>query len=120
MMYLCISFHHLELDGLQTARFLTPCPKLLEAVTVETPIYWPRIQRHGSLAGAGYPRRHPAFGGALDQLHRRLRPCLPGWGRGVEQRPPAATTDMDRHAVLRRGHGGGLTDGTGGPCRPSV
>ncbi|HYM97652.1 MAG TPA: dihydrolipoamide acetyltransferase family protein, partial [Candidatus Sulfotelmatobacter sp.] len=39
MMYLCFSFDHRVLDGLQAARFLTSCRKWLEAVNVETPIY---------------------------------------------------------------------------------
>ena len=39
LMYLCFSFDHRVLDGLQAARFLTACRKWLEAVTVETPIY---------------------------------------------------------------------------------
>ncbi len=39
MMYLCFSFDHRVLDGLQAARFLTSCRKWLEAVTLETPIY---------------------------------------------------------------------------------
>jgi 2-oxoisovalerate dehydrogenase E2 component (dihydrolipoyl transacylase) len=39
MMYLCFSFDHRVLDGLQAARFLTSCRKWLEAVSVETPIY---------------------------------------------------------------------------------
>jgi len=39
MMYLCFSFDHRVLDGLQAARFLTACRKWLEAVTPETPIY---------------------------------------------------------------------------------
>ena len=39
MMYLCFSFDHRVLDGLQAARFLTSCRKWLEGVTVETPIY---------------------------------------------------------------------------------
>jgi 2-oxoisovalerate dehydrogenase E2 component (dihydrolipoyl transacylase) len=39
MMYLCFSFDHRVLDGLEAARFLTSCRKWLEAVTVETPIY---------------------------------------------------------------------------------
>ena len=39
MMYLCFSFDHRVLDGLQAARFLTSCRTWLEAVTVETPIY---------------------------------------------------------------------------------
>ncbi|HEY8864941.1 MAG TPA: dihydrolipoamide acetyltransferase family protein [Candidatus Dormibacteraeota bacterium] len=39
MMYLCFSFDHRVLDGLQAARFLTSCRKLLEAVTVESPVY---------------------------------------------------------------------------------
>ena len=39
MMYLCFSFDHRVLDGLQAARFLTACRKWLEAVTAETPIY---------------------------------------------------------------------------------
>jgi 2-oxoisovalerate dehydrogenase E2 component (dihydrolipoyl transacylase) len=39
MMYLCFSFDHRVLDGLQAARFLTSCRKWLEAVTVENPVY---------------------------------------------------------------------------------
>jgi 2-oxoisovalerate dehydrogenase E2 component (dihydrolipoyl transacylase) len=39
MMYLCFSFDHRVLDGLQAARFLTSCRKWLEMVTVETPVY---------------------------------------------------------------------------------
>ena len=39
MMYLCFSFDHRVLDGLQAARFLTSSRKWLEAVTMETPIY---------------------------------------------------------------------------------
>jgi 2-oxoisovalerate dehydrogenase E2 component (dihydrolipoyl transacylase) len=39
MMYLCLSFDHRVLDGLQAARFLTSCRGWLEAVTPETPIY---------------------------------------------------------------------------------
>ena len=39
MMYLCFSFDHRVLDGLQAARFLTSCRKWLETVTLETPIY---------------------------------------------------------------------------------
>jgi 2-oxoisovalerate dehydrogenase E2 component (dihydrolipoyl transacylase) len=39
MMYLCFSFDHRVLDGLQAARFLTSCRKWLEAVTPETQIY---------------------------------------------------------------------------------
>jgi 2-oxoisovalerate dehydrogenase E2 component (dihydrolipoyl transacylase) len=39
MMYLCFSFDHRVLDGLQAARFLTSCRKWLDAVTVEIPIY---------------------------------------------------------------------------------
>jgi 2-oxoisovalerate dehydrogenase E2 component (dihydrolipoyl transacylase) len=39
MMYLCFSFDHRTLDGLQAARFLTSCRQWLEAVKVETPIY---------------------------------------------------------------------------------
>ena len=39
MMYLCLSFDHRVLDGLQAARFLTSCRKWLEAVTVESPVY---------------------------------------------------------------------------------
>ncbi len=39
MMYLCFSFDHRVLDGLQAARFLTSCRKWLEAVTVETAVY---------------------------------------------------------------------------------
>src|SRR5215472_5511882 len=39
MMYLCFSFDHRVLDGLQAARFLTSCRKWLEAVTIESPIY---------------------------------------------------------------------------------
>jgi 2-oxoisovalerate dehydrogenase E2 component (dihydrolipoyl transacylase) len=39
MMYLCFSFDHRVLDGLQAARFLVSCRKWLEAVTAESPIY---------------------------------------------------------------------------------
>ena len=39
MMYLCFSFDHRVLDGLQAARFLTSCRKWLESVSLETPIY---------------------------------------------------------------------------------
>jgi 2-oxoisovalerate dehydrogenase E2 component (dihydrolipoyl transacylase) len=39
MIYLCFSFDHRVLDGLQAARFLTSCRKWLEAVTVDTPVY---------------------------------------------------------------------------------
>ncbi len=39
MMYLCFSFDHRVLDGLQAARFLTSCRKWLEAVDLEMPIY---------------------------------------------------------------------------------
>src|SRR5258705_11240256 len=39
MMYLCFSFDHRVLDGLQAARFLTSCRKWLEAITVESPGY---------------------------------------------------------------------------------
>ena len=39
MMYLCFSFDHRVLDGLQAARFLTSCRKWLESITVETAIY---------------------------------------------------------------------------------
>jgi 2-oxoisovalerate dehydrogenase E2 component (dihydrolipoyl transacylase) len=39
MMYLCFSFDHRVLDGLQAARFLTSCRRWLEAVTAESPIY---------------------------------------------------------------------------------
>jgi 2-oxoisovalerate dehydrogenase E2 component (dihydrolipoyl transacylase) len=39
MMYLCFSFDHRVLDGLQAARFITSCRKWLEAVTAESPIY---------------------------------------------------------------------------------
>ncbi|HET7337952.1 MAG TPA: dihydrolipoamide acetyltransferase family protein [Candidatus Dormibacteraeota bacterium] len=39
MMYLCFSFDHRVLDGLQAARFLTSCRKWLEAVSVESPVY---------------------------------------------------------------------------------
>jgi 2-oxoisovalerate dehydrogenase E2 component (dihydrolipoyl transacylase) len=39
MMYLCFSFDHRVLDGLQAARFLTSCRKWLEAVAPETQIY---------------------------------------------------------------------------------
>ena len=39
MMYLCFSFDHRVLDGLQAARFLTAARKWLEAVSPETPIY---------------------------------------------------------------------------------
>ena len=39
MMYLCFSFDHRVLDGLQAARFLTSCRKWLETVSPETPVY---------------------------------------------------------------------------------
>ena len=39
MMYLCFSFDHRVLDGLQAARFRTSCRKWLEAVSLETPVY---------------------------------------------------------------------------------
>jgi len=39
MMYLCFSFDHRVLDGLQAARFLTSCRKWLASITVETAIY---------------------------------------------------------------------------------
>ena len=39
MMYLCFSFDHRVLDGLQAARFLTSARKWLEAVTVDTPVF---------------------------------------------------------------------------------
>jgi 2-oxoisovalerate dehydrogenase E2 component (dihydrolipoyl transacylase) len=39
MMYLCFSFDHRVLDGLQAARFLTSCRKWLAAVTAESPVY---------------------------------------------------------------------------------
>jgi 2-oxoisovalerate dehydrogenase E2 component (dihydrolipoyl transacylase) len=39
MMYLCFSFDHRVLDGLQAARFLTSCRKWLEAVTAESQVY---------------------------------------------------------------------------------
>ena len=39
MMYLCFSFDHRVLDGLQAARFLVSCRKWLEAVAAESPIY---------------------------------------------------------------------------------
>ena len=39
MMYLCFSFDHRVLDGLQAARFLTSARKWLDAVSLETPIY---------------------------------------------------------------------------------
>ncbi|HET7419909.1 MAG TPA: dihydrolipoamide acetyltransferase family protein [Candidatus Dormibacteraeota bacterium] len=39
MMYLCFSFDHRVLDGLQAARFLTSCRKWLEAVGTDTPVY---------------------------------------------------------------------------------
>jgi 2-oxoisovalerate dehydrogenase E2 component (dihydrolipoyl transacylase) len=39
MMYLCFSFDHRVLDGLQAARFLTSCRKWLETVSLETPVY---------------------------------------------------------------------------------
>ncbi len=39
MMYLCFSFDHRVLDGLQAARFLTSARKWLEAVSLETPVY---------------------------------------------------------------------------------
>ncbi|MDQ6921306.1 MAG: 2-oxo acid dehydrogenase subunit E2 [Candidatus Dormibacteraeota bacterium] len=38
MMYLCFSFDHRVLDGLQAARFLTTARKWLESVTPETPL----------------------------------------------------------------------------------
>jgi len=38
MMYLCFSFDHRVLDGLQAARFLTSARKWLETVSLETPI----------------------------------------------------------------------------------
>jgi 2-oxoisovalerate dehydrogenase E2 component (dihydrolipoyl transacylase) len=38
MMYLCFSFDHRVLDGLQGARFLTSCRKWLEAVGPDTPL----------------------------------------------------------------------------------
>jgi 2-oxoisovalerate dehydrogenase E2 component (dihydrolipoyl transacylase) len=39
MMYLCFSFDHRVLDGLQAARFLVSCKSWLQSVTAETPIY---------------------------------------------------------------------------------
>jgi 2-oxoisovalerate dehydrogenase E2 component (dihydrolipoyl transacylase) len=39
MMYLCFSFDHRVLDGLQAARFLVSARGWLESVTAETPIY---------------------------------------------------------------------------------
>jgi 2-oxoisovalerate dehydrogenase E2 component (dihydrolipoyl transacylase) len=39
MMYLCFSFDHRVLDGLQAARFLVSCRNWLESVTAETEIY---------------------------------------------------------------------------------
>ena len=39
MMYLCFSFDHRVLDGLQAARFLVTCKGWLQSVTAETPIY---------------------------------------------------------------------------------
>ena len=39
MMYLCFSFDHRVLDGLQAARFLTSARKWLETVSLETPVY---------------------------------------------------------------------------------
>jgi 2-oxoisovalerate dehydrogenase E2 component (dihydrolipoyl transacylase) len=39
MMYLCFSFDHRVLDGLQAARFLVTCKTWLQAVTAESPIY---------------------------------------------------------------------------------
>ena len=39
MMYLCFSFDHRVLDGLQAARYLVSCRKWLETITAETPIY---------------------------------------------------------------------------------
>ncbi|MGH7867278.1 MAG: 2-oxo acid dehydrogenase subunit E2, partial [Candidatus Dormibacteraceae bacterium] len=39
MMYLCFSFDHRVLDGLQAARFLTSCRNQLESITAQTPIY---------------------------------------------------------------------------------
>jgi 2-oxoisovalerate dehydrogenase E2 component (dihydrolipoyl transacylase) len=39
MMYLCFSFDHRVLDGLQAARFLTSARKWLEAAGMETPVY---------------------------------------------------------------------------------
>ncbi|TMB95020.1 MAG: 2-oxo acid dehydrogenase subunit E2, partial [Chloroflexi bacterium] len=39
MMYLCFSFDHRVLDGLNAARFLTSCRKWLETVTPELPVY---------------------------------------------------------------------------------
>src|SRR5260370_19941298 len=41
MMYLCFSFDHRVLDGLQAARFLTSCRKCLEAGTLYTPVLSP-------------------------------------------------------------------------------
>lgn len=38
MMFLCFSFDHRILDGLEAARFLSTCREWLEAVTAQTPI----------------------------------------------------------------------------------
>ena len=43
MMYLCFSFDHRVLDGLQAARFLTSCRKWLETVSLDTAVYWTRL-----------------------------------------------------------------------------
>jgi len=39
LMYLCFSFDHRLLDGLQAARFLASCRKWLEEIAPQTPIY---------------------------------------------------------------------------------
>ncbi|MGH7902936.1 MAG: dihydrolipoamide acetyltransferase family protein, partial [Candidatus Dormibacteraceae bacterium] len=39
LMYLCFSFDHRVLDGLQAARFLTSCRQWLESIDEEAPIY---------------------------------------------------------------------------------
>jgi 2-oxoisovalerate dehydrogenase E2 component (dihydrolipoyl transacylase) len=39
MMYVCFSFDHRVLDGLQAARYIVSVRKWLESVTAETPIY---------------------------------------------------------------------------------
>ena len=39
MMYVCFSFDHRVLDGLQSARYIVSVRKWLESVTAETPIY---------------------------------------------------------------------------------
>jgi 2-oxoisovalerate dehydrogenase E2 component (dihydrolipoyl transacylase) len=39
MMYLCFSFDHRVLDGLQAARFLVTCKSWLQSVDADTAIY---------------------------------------------------------------------------------